>query len=307
MNQFSIKRIWRLRKCSKKKGILMSIQLLWEIQNIQHHLGSLISSPITIAKNILSTIHMIWTTANKPDIPYSIGALINFAVGDHIALAAQVVLVARKFLHIIDMKTTLEKSYKEVKISVSGEFPVPEESHWMITSKRATLVFCSTRTFFTNIVEYAWLFVDLAFSLAINSVSKEETKNSLIANIIESYNALKNDPSKISRELDEHQEFVDWLLTKLHSPIKATQISSLLLSMIETGMNAGEALSNTYQQADSGLQTGAFVLCAIVAPQSTVFIKTKQPTPLLYGNKTLSHTSCKSKVKPYSERFFSTY
>ena len=296
----------------------MSIHLMWEVQKIQHSLGSLVPTPLSISTNILSTIHMIWTVAhrffssNKIDTSYALGTIVNFVVGDHIALAAQVVLVVRKFLQILEVKTALGKSYKEMRISLSGEFPIPEVSLWTAAAKRTNYIFCSMNTLLAKVAEYAWSLVDLTFSFTANSITKEDAKNGMIANIIESYTELKNDPTKISREIEEHREFVDWLLTKLDAPIRAKNISALLTSVIETGIHAGTALTNTYKQTDMAFQTGARVVCAIVAPSSpplinTNPINTNQRTVELYGNKTLSHTSCKSKIRPYSERFFSTY
>jgi hypothetical protein len=291
----------------------MSIQLLWEIQKIQFPLGVLFPSPITFATGILSTVQMVWHVAKrilfsrKIEASYVAGSLLNFALGDQIALSAQIALVVRKFLKLLDVKETLKKSCAEFYISISGEFPIPEQSSWRAAAKRASFIFHSTKTVCARVAEYALSLVDLTLSFTINSIAKEDAKNSMISNLFESFNELKNDPTKIGREIEENQVFVDWLLEKLQAPIRAHNISALLTSAIKTSISVAELATNTLEQADSVFQTGAFVITTIFAPESISSLKLTTTTPQADDNQTILHTPCKSKLKPYNERFFSTY
>jgi hypothetical protein len=294
----------------------MSIQLLWEVHRIQDSFGTFARNlfvfppSITIATACLSTARMIWTVAKRAfslqehSLSYAAGSIINFAIGDHIALAAQVALVVRKFLCILDSRQDLGKSYKTLTTSFSCEFPIPEKTRLKAASLRASLLFTSTKQLIVSVAKYASCLVDLTFAFCLSSITAEDAKNSMLLNITESYNELKANPAKISKEIEDHHDLVDWLLTRLHAPMNAKNISKLLTSSIKTGVFVTQHTSNSLYHAHTALQTGAFVIGTIVAPNSSI---TQNNEKGAYDNKSCSDTACKSQIRPYGERFFSTY
>lgn len=273
------------------------------------------------------------------------GACLNLTVGSRgpVALAAQVVLVMRKTLELINQAKEVAKEARWLVRAFTGSYPIPlhwlkqkesyavetRQSFWVQflcyspeciteTTLRSDLVLGSVLRLVTKTMRLSFTFFELGLGVFISPLTQNMATSMIFSNCCEiskSYHELQQNPISLLQELEENSSFADEFFSRFGANTTVSLLTSALRSGIRTIAPYQPAISSIFHRVMEHVQEGTFFLTNMttgleIAPLGLPQIEQTQPTSAQRTsdvNFRCIDPTCKGKHARGRERFFSAH